>query len=238
MEYAAIEAAAAARGLTARGGFHVRGEDGVPALSDGRAPASVVLFGNVGSAMWDAFSKAPEAGADSDPLDRWSRRVIGELAGELGAEAMFPFGGPPYLPFLRWAKRAEAVHDSPVGMLIHPDYGLWHAYRGALAFAEPVVLPPPDNRPRPCDDCADKPCLSACPVGAFTPAGYDVGACTGHLETRGGRDCMGGGCLARQACPVGRGYVYEPAHAGFHMRAFLKARRRARAKVAAEGGGP
>ena len=37
--------------------------------------------------------------------------------------------------------RAEAVAPSPLGILIHPDYGLWHAYRGALAFAERLALP-------------------------------------------------------------------------------------------------
>ena len=26
-------------------------------------------------------------------------------------------------------------HASPLGLLIHPDYGLWHGYRGALLFA-------------------------------------------------------------------------------------------------------
>jgi hypothetical protein len=33
------------------------------------------------------------------------------------------------------------------------------------------------------------------------------------------------GCRARRACPVGRGYHYDPKQAAFHMRAFLDARR-------------
>src|SRR4030095_137820 len=49
----------------------------------------------------------------------------------------------------RWAMRAEAVAPSPLGILIHPDYGLWHAYRGALAFAERLALPPRGARPLP-----------------------------------------------------------------------------------------
>ena len=64
------------------------------------------------------------------------------LAPGFGATALFPFGGPPWLPFQRWAMKADCVTASPLGILIHPDFGLWHAYRGALAFAEQLDLPP------------------------------------------------------------------------------------------------
>ena len=134
-------------------------------MADGRGVGTLVLVGVVGRRCWEAFQAAEESRQTRDALDRWSRRIVGELAAELGADALFPFGGPPFLPFIRWARRAECVHPSPIGPLIHPDYGLWHAYRGALAFADTLVLPPADDRPRPCDTCADKPCLTTCPVG-------------------------------------------------------------------------
>ncbi len=194
-------------------------------MADGRAVGTLVLVGVVGRSCWDAFQAAEEARQSSDPLDRWSRRVVTELASELGTDALFPFGGPPFLPFIRWAQRAEAVHPSPIGPLIHPDYGLWHAYRGALAFAQSIDLPPADERPRPCDTCADKPCLTTCPVGAFSQDGYNVPACIDHIASDRGADCLGGGCLARRACPVGVAYQYVPEQMGFHMRAFLAANR-------------
>ena len=53
----------------------------------------------------------------------------------------------------RWAQRAEPLHPSPLGVLIHPVHGLWHAYRGALAFAEPIELPPRADLPSPCASC-------------------------------------------------------------------------------------
>ena len=37
-----------------------------------------------------------------------------------------PVRRPPYWPFQQWARRAEPVHPSPIGVLIHPRYGLWH----------------------------------------------------------------------------------------------------------------
>jgi hypothetical protein len=221
MEYATIEAALAREGLIARGGFHPEPGDGVP------GPArTLIMVGNAGPEMWRAFAASPEFDTAPDPLDRWSERVIGELATELGAAVLFPFGGPPHRPFIAWAKRAEPVAESPLGILIHPDYGLWHAYRGALAFAEALALPPRDERPRPCDTCAEQPCLSACPVGAFSTAGYDVSACADHLSVPAGADCMAEACRARRACPIGRDALYAPEQARFHMTRFLAARRR------------
>ena len=222
-----IEQTLAASGLQARGGFHPNPEDGVPVLSGGRPAATLVLAGNVGPEMWQAFAGSPEAQDGArDPLNRWSERVLSALALSLDAEALFPFGGPPHLPFQRWALRAEPLQASPLGMLIHPVYGLWHAYRGALAFAEPVDLPDRRESPAPCDSCRDKPCLTTCPVAAFSGQGYDVPACAGHIAAPAGRDCLDLGCRARRACPVGREWLYPPAQAGFHMAAFLDARRR------------
>ena len=224
---AAIAEALAAHGLALRGGFHPGSADGVPALPDGRPAATLLLAGTVGSQWWESFAVAPEA-ADGgpDPLDRWTRRLLADLAARFGAAALFPFGGPPYLPFQRWARRAEPVAPSPLGILIHPDHGLWHAYRGALVFARSLVLPPAADRPSPCDSCADRPCLAACPVGAFTPEGYDVAACIAHLDGGRGGACLSAGCQARLACPVGGGQRHAAPAAAFHMAAFHRAQRR------------
>ena len=195
----------------------------MPPLPDGRPAGTLVLAGNVGGSLWRAFSRRRQAADEPDALDGWTGRVLGPLAAELGGQALFPFGGPPYLPFQRWARRAEPVHPSPIGPLIHPDHGLWHAYRGALAFGERLDLPPRDTRPSPCESCADKPCLSSCPVGALTTGGYDVPACAAHLATEAGADCMEQSCRARRACPVGRENAYGPEQSRFHMAAFLRA---------------
>ena len=195
----------------------------MPPLADGRPVRSVVLAGNVGPEMWCTFAAAPEFGSMPDALDRWTARVVGSVAAEMGGEALFPFGGPPYRPFVAWAKRAEPVAESPLGILIHPVYGLWHAYRGALVFADPVDVPTWEERARPCDTCTDKPCLSACPVGAFTNPGYDVSVCTGHISAPAGAACLMHGCQARRACPIGPEFLYAPAQAEHHMRAFLRA---------------
>ena len=71
---------AAAVGLQLRGAFHPEAVDGVPAHGDGRPAGTLVLLGNVGTAMWQAFRQAPERDQAGDGLDRWSERVVGALA--------------------------------------------------------------------------------------------------------------------------------------------------------------
>lgn len=220
MHLSEISDAMRQRGLTPRGAFHPRLEDQAPEITPGTVAGTIVLAGCAGPDMWRAFA----ATVDPEPngLDMWSKTVLDDLASTLGGRAVFPFERP-HFPFQRWARRAEPCHPSPLGILIHPDYGLWHSYRGALVFAERLDLPPRDRRPSPCDTCAEQPCLDACPVDAFTGDNYDVPACASHIAVRDTGDCLVYGCRARRACPVGRPYRYEPAQAQFHMAAFLRA---------------
>jgi len=152
-------------------------------------------------------------------VDRWSRRVIGRLACDLGAKALFPFGGPPWQPFYRWALRSGQVWDSPVRLLVHSDQGLMVSFRGALALKEMLDLPAPPTRP--CDAFA-APCLTACPVGALSEAGYDVPKCHAFLNTEAGAYCMTKGCAVRRACPLSQSYARLPEQSAYHMRQFHK----------------
>jgi hypothetical protein len=215
-----IAAAVAPFGFLVRGGFHPVPADGVPGN-----PGTLVMIGNAGPAMWGAFRAACPEPTTPNPLDAWTREVLTGAARNLGATPLFPFDGPPYLPFQRWAMRGDAVFPSPIGPLIHPVYGLWHAYRAALLFAERIALPAPVPAVSPCEGCAEKPCLSTCPVSALAPGRYDVPACVAFLDAPSGAGCLSLGCAARRACPIGRDYVYAPAQAGFHMAHFRSANR-------------
>ncbi len=221
--------ALSAHGLILRGGFHPDPSEAaqIPRAPGEWAAGTILLVGSAGVGSWPAFAAWREAhparAGLSDPLDDWTLAVIEPIARAIDATPVYPFA-PPYQPFQRWAARADAVHASPLGILIHPEYGLWHAYRAALVFAEKLDLPPRPDAARPCESCDDKPCLSACPVDAFTDAGYDVAACAGHLATPASVDCHTIGCRARDACPVGTAYRYTDAQRRFHMGAFARAR--------------
>jgi hypothetical protein len=227
VEYATVATAIEPTGMIARGGFVPDPSDGVPALADGREVRTVVVVGNVGGAIWPIF----RAGARSvpDPLDEWTRRVLGPIAATFGAGFVHP-SDEPFIPMQRWAQRAEDVFESPIGLLIHPDHGLWHAYRGALLFPGRVDgLPPVGRRRSPCATCVAQPCRTACPVDAFATegtrlVGYDHERCRRHV--RSGREprCLTAGCAARRACPVNAAGHYDVDQMTFHMRAFTGVR--------------
>jgi len=217
MTYREIAEALSEEGLLARGGFHPGDGDMAPASAK-----TVILVGNTNADFWPHF----EAGRrdEPNPLDAWTKRTVDRIAGKARGWGVYPSDGPPYFPFQRWAMKVEPVFPSPIGMLIHPEYGLWHAYRAAICLHQAIPVPARDDRASPCESCADKPCLSTCPVDAFSGDGYDVPTCAAHLGTPEGADCLSDGCRARRACPIAGPHFYAPGQAAFHMDAFIKAR--------------
>ncbi|MCB6180029.1 ferredoxin [Rhodobacter sp. Har01] len=203
-----LDALLAPHRLAVLGGF---------AAAEGDLPEGTRTLVLVGPAegFWPHLKAQPEWDGAPDPVDRWSARVLGALARDLGGIALFPFGGPPYHPFYTWALRTGRCWDSPVRLLVHESQGLWVSFRGALALPQALDLPP---AARPCDGCA-APCLTACPVGALGAGGYDVPACHAWLDG-GGAECLAGGCLVRRACPVSQGYARMPEQSAYHMRQF------------------
>jgi ferredoxin len=210
-----IEEACQPFGLVVLGAFVPEPQDQVPSPG-----AAVVLLGNAGPTLWRAFLAAGRQKTPS-PLDRWLCEILSPIAVRLGASVLFPFDGPPFLPFLAWAFRAGAAFPSPLGLAIHPTYGLWHAYRAALVLPRPLRQPAPEiaSHTSPCVACADRPCLRACPVDAFDGSTFASARCQRRLITPLGTDCLTGGYRARYACPIGREHRYDPEQIAFHMRA-------------------
>jgi epoxyqueuosine reductase QueG len=178
----------------------------------------VILIGNAGPDMFQRFARS-----GVPTMDEWTQAVVEPLAKDLDARAVFPFDKPA-LPFLSWARRGGAGHISPLGLNIHPTYGLWHAYRAALLFPVEFDLPKVSPGAHPCESCVGKPCLSACPVSAFDGSSYNVAACGEHIKSDASAECMEAGCLARLACPVGKAFQYSKPQAQFHMKAFRELR--------------
>ena len=194
-----IEHQAADKGLEVVGALHPEEE------------GSLILLGPSPARFWGILQASPEA-SGPDPVDRWSARVVGELADELGARARFPFG-TPVEPFITWALASGRCWQSPVGLLVHDTQGLMISFRGALHFDSVLALPdtPQDA---PCSSCP-RPCLTACPVGALgADQTYDLPACHGFLDTP-GNACMSRGCAVRRACPVSP--LRPDAQSGHHM---------------------
>jgi hypothetical protein len=210
-------------GLILRGGFSFAPDEAAPAGPSGSPAKSVLLVGQAGDAPWPHFLRWREKQPHelSNPLDTWSRLVIGAVAAEFDARAVSP-SDRPYLPFQQWAMRAEGLKPSPLGILMHPEYGLWHAYRGALLFDAEIPIQAPQEVIHLCDLCPGKPCLKSCPVGAYSQAGFAYQACLDHVRGPSGEPCRTGGCLDRNACPYGTAYRYPADEQAFHMAAFMR----------------
>jgi hypothetical protein len=212
-------------GFLPAGHFAPRPGDSVPAMADGAAAAALLLVGSLSDELFRPFRESPEAADGApDPLDRYTRRVLTGIAGEFSLGVVFPFEGPPYFPFQRWALRTGGFSPSPMGVLAHREYGTWLGLRAALLSAEPVGATAAAAEPGPCETCLEKPCIAACPAGALSdappPAGYDVPRCLAHLRAAPEAACHTG-CLARRACPFGRDHAQSATAGAFHMAAFL-----------------
>lgn len=214
--YTAVETALLPFGLQIYGALHPEKQN-VKLLNQG----TLLLLGT-GADFWPIFTQSPEFREDqANPVDQWSTRVIGQLATELGADAHFPFGPPPYAPFVNWALASGRAFTSPSQMLVHDAVGMLISFRGALHFDQSFDIPGPPLAHSPCATCASKPCLIICPAHAMIDGGpYDLAACHNHLDNPTGKPCMTQGCLARRACPLSTGSGRSFEQTAHHMRYF------------------
>jgi len=196
-------------GLILRGGFTQDGE-------------TTLLVGTNEPTFWEFFRNSSEyKDTLSDPMDRWSKRVIGQIASDLNSRAVYPSEGPPYAPFYTWAVMTQKAFVSPLKLLVHEDVGLMISYRGALILEQSIELPLTSEK-SPCEACSE-PCLSACPVDALNVASYDTDACKSYLGASTGQNtCFQRGCLVRISCPLSTKNGRYEDQTKFHMKAFLK----------------
>ena len=152
------------------------------APDEGPGQEHLLLPGPLGRAFRPRVTATPEFGDGApDPPDRWSTRVFGALAHDLGAVALSLVDGPRRWPFTDRARRSGRAWPSPVGLLVHDSAGLMLSYRGALARPCRIALPHRDTRPG--NSSADQPCRRACPEsGGARRAEAQSAYYTGYLR--------------------------------------------------------
>ena len=183
----------------------------------------MVLLGNAGGELWPAFSAGRRD--EPHPLDEWARRTVEPIAARLAARAVYP-SDRPWHPFQQWAMRAEPVSPSPIGLLIHPDYGLWHAYRAALLLdAAPADLPARDDRPSPCTTCVGRPCLTRLPGRERTPSpGSTSAPARATCAPTGRRTAWSSAAARATAARSAVEHRFPADQVRFHLAAFLRSR--------------
>jgi hypothetical protein len=217
----AIEALAGA-GLALTGGMPIAEYDALvppPWRAQRIAPGArgALVVGNAGRALWERFQASPERALADDPLDAYTRRVLGEAARLAPPPAALAFYADRregvYLPLVALARRAGFGSPGRVGVLIHPVYGPWIALRAVLLVGEslPLVAPAPFD---PCRDCP-APCASACHAGVVGADGVDRAGC---YQARLTLPACAEACDARSACVVGPEHAYSREQIAHHSR--------------------
>lgn len=235
-----IRAGAARHGLNLVAALPIERYDRAVTAAWRAAPAapwarSIVVIGNGGGAFWKAYRIRVEAdpawAARDNPLDDFTREVVErELLEPLSRQGarcavVYPFTqAAPGLNFIELGKLAGLGGPSLVGVLVHPAYGPWVAFRAALLLEEALDAPGEALGFDPCPSCTARSCIGACPVGAVTfPAGWDVPRCLEHrVEVE--PDCAPR-CHARVGCVLGPEHRYPDDALAYHQARALRVMR-------------
>jgi epoxyqueuosine reductase len=195
---------------------------------------SIIVIGNGGGEMWRAFTahaaKNPGWMDRDNPLDDFTRGIIESVAMTVRASgarciAVYPFvNGGATISFMDAAKLSGLAGPSIIGVVVHPTYGPWIAFRGALLTDAELDAPGPATAFDPCPSCATRSCISACPAGAVTfPGGWDIPRCLTHrVEQQ--ADCANR-CHARVGCVLGPEHRYPDDELAYHQQRALRAMR-------------
>jgi epoxyqueuosine reductase len=182
---------------------------------------SLVLIGSAGTTLWQSMTAA-RAFRPLDPVDEYCEEALFDFCDDMGDDVGTrilwpdPVGDAP-IAVTRLGELAGWSHRSPMGLGIHPRFGLWFAYRGVVLLDADIEELREPASASPCDSCADKPCIPACPPGAVGgPRGLELAPCLGE-RSRAGADCETR-CLARAACPIGAEHRYSPEQMAHHQR--------------------
>ena len=177
----------------------------------------LVLLGHGGRRLWAALQDWGMQTAD--PVDHYTlaitRQFIHDYLGNPPVCWLYP--QTDYLvPLQQLGALAGWSYPSPLGQGIHPEFGVWFAYRAAFLTTANLPLKVEPKRPSPCTSCVAKPCVTTCPVGAVQIDHFDVDGCA-HYRLHDDSPCADR-CLARLACPFFPEHRYTLPQIQYHYR--------------------
>ncbi len=196
---------------------------------------SIIVIGNGGGAFWSAFKRHlddhPGWMTRDNPLDDFTRLVVERDIDAALAQSqvvrtiVYPFmNNGPTLNFMEAGKAAGLSGPSILGVMVHPTYGPWIAFRAAILIDQALDAPGEAFGFDPCPSCTAKSCIPACPVNAVSfPKGWDITGCVIH-RVEAEPDCTPR-CHARAGCVLGPEHRYPDDELAYHQMRALRSMR-------------
>ena len=177
----------------------------------------LILIGHRGRTLWPALQQRGMHGAH--PVDQFvtecvARWMNGPLCGHVWRQV---FPGAQAVGLQRLGVLAGWHHPSPFWVGVDHAWGSWFAYRAVVLADTDLALTPRREGASPCDTCADKPCVQACPAAALDSArtgAWQLQACL--TQRKQPASACQDRCLARNACPVGADQRYSDEQIAYH----------------------
>jgi epoxyqueuosine reductase len=188
---------------------------------------SIVIIGNGGGDFWRCFkahtADRPGWLARDNPLDDFTREIIEtEVMRPVASTGtrcipVYPFAKDSgQLNFMQLATMAGVAGPSIIGVVVHPVFGPWIAFRAALLIDAEIDHPGDALAFDPCPSCSARSCIAACPAGAVSfPSGWDIPRCLTH-RVEAEPDCSNR-CHARVACVLAPEHRYPDDELAYHQ---------------------
>jgi hypothetical protein len=167
----------------------------------------LILFGHAGRRLWECVQA--EGIHSAHPIDEYSVRTVERWQAlalpQARSRRVFP--GTQRIGLQRLGAIAGWHRAAPFMVGIDSVWGSWFAYRVAILTDTALPASNPIDNGYPCDNCVDKPCITACPAGALASGSFNLTACNAGRLTPESTCALS--CLARSACPVGAQHRYD-----------------------------
>jgi len=151
---------------------------------------TLCLVGNGGKALWEKLPHPLDV--NLHPFDHYTINQIHLFAKDFlndDCEILFP-NDSYTLPLQKIGRFLNLCSQSPIGLDISHDYGLWFAFRGVFLTSQNISTEKLSSPPSICTDCVDRLCLRVSDTA-----------------------------LARLSCPVKIEHQYDKEQLEFHQSA-------------------
>lgn len=172
---------------------------------------TLCLIANGGSTLWDHLPHP--LNELTHPFDQFSIDQMKKL--DVNARILFPHA-QLNIPLQKIGRFLNLSRPSLLGLDINKEFGVWFAFRGAFLTSQKINSKTHEAFESPCNNCIEKPCISACPANAIKTKNMpDLKRCIEFRLTKNSK-CVDK-CLARLACPYQKIHQYKTEQITYHM---------------------